>query len=173
MALGFVTILNLRDGGSIDLRFPEKIRNDDAINYEEQDVAGGVKPLDYANRNPQEIVLDNLVLDNTLTNKSVEPELQKLRKLCETDPKHGDPPPLQLVTAGWDARVRLTNLSVERERHTSSGECLRARLQITFKELRKERQSLTFTAQPGGKPETRSKTRKRNPKRREKRGRTR
>lgn len=129
------TIINLRDGGDVRLLFPEEITTDDRANWNAADVASGVKPLSFGNTEPQQITIDNLCIDYTRTNESVENEIETLRKWMRPNARNGSPPDLQVITAGWQARVVLSGLNVRRNFFTKEGVCIRAYLSLTFDEL--------------------------------------
>jgi hypothetical protein len=133
---GSLTIVNLRDGGSLKLRFPAEINTDDRTNWNSYDVAGGLKPLSFANVEPQNISFDDLVLDNSIIQESVEPTIEKLRGwMRPRSERDGSPPQLQIATVGWSQRAVLTSLQVRREFFTPAGTCIRAYLQISFEEI--------------------------------------
>lgn len=142
---GKLVILNLRDGGNIKLRFPEQVSSEDAVSYEESDVAGGLAPLSYINSQPQETTLEKLLIGNPVGSDSVEPEIKKLRDWMRPREGEGSPPPLQIVAQDWTMRGVLVRLSTNREFFTPQGVCIRAYLTLTFREIP------GLTAQTGGK----------------------
>ncbi len=129
------SIINLRDGDEIDLLFPEEINTDDRTNWEEADVAGGLKPLFFANADPQKITIRELCVDHTRTNNSVEPVIETLRSWMRPKERESAPPPLELITAGWKQKGVLSELGVKRQFWTKDGVCIRAYLDLTFNEL--------------------------------------
>lgn len=129
------SIINLRDGGEVRLLFPEEITSEDRTSWETADVAGGVKPLSFANSEPQKITINDLCMDNTRTNASTEPDIKTLRSWMRSDERNGSPPALQIVTSGWQQRVVLSELSVKRSFFTKEGVCVRAYLSLTFDEI--------------------------------------
>ena len=131
---GFL-IINLREGGSVKLLFPNEISSDDRTNWEAAEVAGGVKPLAFANVEAQKITIEEVTLDNTRTNQSVEPTIEKLRSWMRSSAATGSPPPLQIITTGWQQRCVLSGLTVKRAFFTKPGVCIRAYLSLTFDEL--------------------------------------
>lgn len=133
---GNLTIINLRGGGIIKLQFPKEIGTDDRSNYEAADVASDLKPLSFANAEPRRIVLDELVLDNTRTNASVEPTILTLRSWMRPKTGEGSPPELQIVTVDFSQKCVLTELSAKRTFFTKPGVCIRAYLQLSFDELK-------------------------------------
>lgn len=134
---GNVTIINLRDGGSLKLQFPEEIGSEDRANWNGVDVANILKPLLFANTEPQKLTLQNLVIDNsTKGNGSVEPSIAALRSWMRAKEGESSPPPLQVITGGFQQRVVLTELNARREFFTPEGICIRVYLNLTFEELK-------------------------------------
>lgn len=132
---GNLTIINLRDGGSLQLQFPEDINSEDRTNWESVDVAGTVKPLFFGNSEPRRYSFDDLCIDNTHSRESVEPVISKLQSWMRADDRNSSPPQLQIVTSGFNQRVVLTELSVRRDFFTPDGICLRVYLGMKFEEL--------------------------------------
>lgn len=147
--LSNLQLFNLDDplgGGDFEFRrFPREISTDDQTNWEEQDVAGSVKPLLYANVEPQKIEIQEVWLDSA-TNESVLPDIERLRALMRPG-RNGAPPRLQLVCGDWSAVVVLRSLKAERTRFTSANVQTRARLSLTFCEVQYE------APRPGNRPE--------------------
>lgn len=129
------TILNLRDGGEIKLLFPQEVNTEDRANWHDVDVAGGVKPLFFANVEPQKITISELCIDNTQTNESVEPTIEKLRSWMRPKERQSSPPVLQILTVGWQQRCVLSGLNVKRSFATKPGVYIRAFLTLTFEEV--------------------------------------
>jgi hypothetical protein len=142
---GSVTIVNLRDGGQMKLQFPKEINTEDRANWEAADVASDLKPLSFANNDPQQITLEELVLDKTRTNASVEPEIETLRSWMRAKKGEGSPPELLVATVGWNQKCVLTDLSVRRTFFTPDGVCIRAYLQVVFGELKQSGRSIGNT----------------------------
>lgn len=156
-------ILNVRSGERVSLWFPERLTSSDSINFESLDVAGGAKPAFYANREAQEIELENLTIDGTGTNKSIEPLIEQILNWRETDSRFGSPPPLQILTADSALKVVLTSASIEREFYSPEGVCLRARVSLTFTELREVRRRLSNPVAVNPATAPKSTPRRRNP----------
>lgn len=142
MVQGKLTIINLLTSARITLPlFPTEIDTQDSANWEEIDVASGVKPVVYGNRQPQEISFE-AVFDNTRTNNSIEPDVQKLRELLMTKVEvnavrnSNSPPPVQILTAGFQQRCVLKDLKVTRNFFTKAGVAIRANIGLTFLEFR-------------------------------------
>lgn len=144
---GNVTIINLRDGGSMKFQFPKNIKSDDRTNWESADVANGLKPLFYANSEPQRILFDDLCIDNSHTNESVEPTIIKLRSWMRSDDRNSSPPTLQIVTSGFNQRVVLTELSIKRDFFTPAGICIRVYLSMKFEEIPSNGMGIDVTPQ--------------------------
>lgn len=144
---GNLTIINLRDGGSIKLQFPEEIRTEDRTNWESPGVANALKPLLFANVEPQKIDIQDLCIDNTTkSNESVEPTIAKLRSWMRSG-ERSSPPVLQLVTVGFQQKVVLTELQARRQFFTAQGVCIRVYLSMTFEELKSSGLQLDVTPQ--------------------------
>lgn len=134
---GKLTIYNLRDGGEVRLHFPEEITTSDRTNWNGADVANALKPLLFANVEPQKISLKDLCIDNTRTNESVEPTIARLRSWMRAGgERESSPPPLQIITVGFQQRVILSELSARRQFFTTEGICIRVYLTMSFEELR-------------------------------------
>lgn len=117
--------------------FPTEIASEDGANWEQQDTMGGVKPLMYANRNPQQITIDELWLDRTETNESVTPDIEDLRSLMR-EAIYGarTHPPLLLFACGdWKQKCVLQSLSVKRQFFSKDGIPLRAQVSLTLLEV--------------------------------------
>lgn len=136
MATGQLTIINLTGGGTfVFKRFPAEIGTEDAANWETIDVSGGTKPLFFGNNEPQEVTIEDVMIDNTDTNQSIEPELEQLRALMQPSGNSGTPPALQIMTAGFKQRVVLKGLRIARNFFTPAGVAIRAQLGLTFTEV--------------------------------------
>ena len=134
---GNITIINLRDGGSVKLQFPEDITSDDRANWNGADVANALKPLLFANAEPQKVSFSDLCIDNTTkNNESVEPTIAKIRSWMRAGERDSSPPPLQIVTVGFQQRVVLTELNTKRQFFTPEGVCIRVYLTMSFQELK-------------------------------------
>ena len=136
MATGQLTIINLTGGGTfVFKRFPAEIGTEDSANWETVEVSGGTKPSFFANNEPQEISIDDVMIDNTDTNQSIEPEIEQLRDLMKPSGSAGAPPALQIMTAGFKQRVVLKSLSATRNFFTPAGVAIRASLRLQFTEI--------------------------------------
>lgn len=141
-----IVLVNLEDSESYVFQFfPNKVSTDDQTNWQPQDVMAGVKPLQYANREPQRIEMPDVLLDGSDTGESVEPDIKTLRSLMAE--KAGDVPPTLLYICGRDQRrVVLVGLRIDRELFSQQGEPLRARASLTLLEQhRVERVTVTAT----------------------------
>jgi hypothetical protein len=115
--------------------FPERIRTSDRANWTAQETTIGVKPLFYGNREPIQISVDELILDNTESNISLRADLEDLRYLVTEVEQKGTPPPLLAVWGENRVRCVLTDLSIEEEEFTQEGEPLRARIRLELLQL--------------------------------------
>jgi hypothetical protein len=144
---GNLTIINLRGGGAVKLQFPEEITSEDRANWNGADVANALKPLLFANVEPQKISISDLCIDNTRTNESVEPQIAKLRSWMRAGERDSSPPPLQIITVGFQQRVVLTELRARRQFFTPVGVCVRVYLTMTFEELQSAGVQMEVTPQ--------------------------
>ena len=145
---GTIQLINLRQGGAVKLLFPENINTSDRANWESADVAGGLKPLSFANSEPQKIRFDEILLDNTRTdriNQSVEQTIEKLRTWMRPAQGDGAQAELQIITAGWKQKCVLSSLEVKRGSFTKAGVCLRAYLSLEFDELKDDNRNIGGT----------------------------
>lgn len=131
---GFSIINLTAGGGEVKLIFPEEVNTEDRSNWESVDVANALKPLFFANIEPQKITIDKLCIDNSHSLESVEPVIAKLRNWMRVKERESAPPVLQILTAGWQQRCVLTGMSVKRSFWTNNGICIRAYLNLTFEE---------------------------------------
>ncbi len=144
-----LALINLESGDAWVFQFfPERHSSDDRANWYPQDVSRGTKPLMYANREPQRIIMNNVLLDATDTGQSLTEEIEELRSLLsETD--HGTPPTLRLICGDWQRRVVLEDLGVETEMSDRDGKPLRVRLNMTFVEHTLIERVTSRTVEPG------------------------
>lgn len=129
------TLINLEGGDVIEFaHFPPAIETEDEANWNEQDVPSRAKPLVYANRNPQQVIIDDLLLDRTDNHQSIVPLIKQLRNLIlEID---GAPPALMICAGNWKQRVVLQHVQVRMEMFApASGSPTRARVSLTFREI--------------------------------------
>lgn len=134
-----IQIVELHRNNSIEIPFPEKITRSNRTNWESADVAFGLKPLSYANREPEEITLENITLDTSATTQeSVETVIGKLRDLMKESGGTSDrlpPPPLVVFLADRQFRCVLTEMRISNDFYTKQNVCIRAVLTLTFQEL--------------------------------------
>lgn len=138
------------DGDFEFRRFPRSIDSSDKANWEQLDVAGFVKPLSFANGDPQVIEIPEAWLDNTDTGASVLPEVERLRRLMRRAEGQDAPPALRLVCGDWTADVVLVELRAERVRFTGENVQTRAKVSLTFWEVRGAREA---SREPGNRPQ--------------------
>lgn len=131
-------------------RFPRAIDSVDKANWERLEVAGFVQPLAYANSDPQTIEIAEAWLDNTDTGASVLPDVERLRKLMRRAEGQDTPPALRLICGDWTADVVLVELRAERVRFTGENVQTRAKLSLTFWEMRGAREA---SREPGNRPQ--------------------
>ncbi|HEV7701369.1 MAG TPA: hypothetical protein VGO43_14150, partial [Pyrinomonadaceae bacterium] len=123
--------------------FPAEARLEDRANWEPQDLAGGKKPLFYGNRDPQRISVQELYLDNTMTDRSLKTDLDDLRTLMDEVDGKGTPPALLAIWGDHKERCVLEELCVEEVMFNSEGECTRAKISIQLLELQPEGEGTT------------------------------
>jgi phage protein U len=132
------TITNLFSNGHFIFKyFPREISTEDAVNWEAQNTTVGTKPLSYANREPQRIVIDELWLDQSDTNSPITTILEELRSLLEVDTLKGSPP-LLIINGGGinnEGAVVLEKLTIKQTFFTPEGKPLRASVGLTFLEV--------------------------------------
>lgn len=131
-------------------RFPRQIDTRDQANFEKHDVASFVKPLSYANTEPQVIEIPEAWLDDSDVGASVLPDIERLRALMRRAEGRTAPPTLLLICGEWEATVVLTEMRAERTRFTAENRQTRARLSLTFMEVR---ETVAAAAPPGSRPE--------------------
>src|SRR5436309_843824 len=99
-AVATFELVNLDDptgaGDFIFYRFPRSIETQDRANYEQLDVAGFLKPLSFANTEPQVIEIPEAWLDQSDVGESVLPDVERLRALMRRAEGEDAPPALML-----------------------------------------------------------------------------
>jgi Contractile injection system tube protein len=125
-------------GGFVFQRFPAGVETSGRVNWQPQEVNVGVKPRCYANREPKQIKLDDLWLDNTDTNNSVTPDIEALYRLTEEVADKGRPPVLLAMWGDRSERCVLQDLTVAEQLCLSDGTPIRARVGITLIQFQEE-----------------------------------
>ncbi len=132
------TLINLYSTGVFSFQyFPTDVTTEDGANWEAHDVTHGIKPLSYANREPQRITF-NAWLDHSAANESIQPVIDELRLLMSDNGPEGTPAPLLLVCGDWRERVVLERLHVKRTLFNSDNLAIRAEVSLTLAELAEE-----------------------------------
>jgi hypothetical protein len=131
-------------------RFPRSINSADKANWEQLDVQGFVKPLSFANNDPQVIEIPEAWLDNTATGASVLPDVERLRRLMRRALGQDAPPALRFICGDWTADVVLVEVQAERVRFTGENVQTRVKLSLTFWEMGGAREA---SRAPGDRPE--------------------
>jgi hypothetical protein len=112
--------------------FPTEIATTGRANWRPQEVAHGVKPLLYENREPRRLEFPELWLDNSLTGESVAPEVEQLMGLLE-ESREGWPPPLAALWGDRQERVVLEEVKVtEVAPFKEDGVAVRAKVALTL-----------------------------------------
>jgi phage protein U len=117
--------------------FPTEIRTNSRANWSAQDTIHGVKPLQYANREPKRINVDDLWLDGTLKNRSIRQDIQELLSLQE-ETERGTPPILGVVYGDYQQRVVLEEIDIRETLFLRPGEPSRALVSLTLIEVQAE-----------------------------------
>ena len=125
-------------GGFLFTRFPTVIGTNARANWQVQEVTIGTKPLFYANREPRQIRVDDLLLDNTATGDSVTPDIDALFRLMEELEDKGRPPALLARWGDREERCVLTELTVSEEFFNLDGTPIRARIGITLLQFQED-----------------------------------
>ncbi|MBX6772797.1 MAG: hypothetical protein IRY83_13785 [Chloroflexi bacterium] len=128
-------LVNLTRASTIEFdRFPGRIQTRAQVNWDGQDVTIGMRPLFYANREPRELLVEDLWLDGTLRNASIQPQLAELEALAD-EGERGTPSVLLAQWGDEQYRCVLRSVELERVRFAPSGEPLRARVSLTLLEV--------------------------------------
>ncbi|HEX8747381.1 MAG TPA: hypothetical protein VF717_09280 [Pyrinomonadaceae bacterium] len=122
------------DEGDVGLPFPASIRTSDRNNWEMADTIGGVKPPQYANREPQKISFDECWLTTVGTNLSLTEAIEHIRALMNQR-DNGTPPPLLMICGDWQVRCTLEELDIDRDAFTPENNQQRAKVSMTLFEL--------------------------------------
>lgn len=125
-------------GGFVFIRFPTGIETSARANWQAQEVTIGTKPLFYASREPRQIRVDDLLLDNTATGDSVTPDIEALLRLMEELENLGRPPALSARWGDREERCVLTDLTVSEQFFAFDGTPIRARISITLLQFQDE-----------------------------------
>lgn len=129
-------LINLTNQESFFFQFfPNENRTTDRANWNAQETTIGVKPLFYANREPRTLEFQELYLDNTETNESLTPDLNKLRDLMVEVAERGTPPPLLAVWGDRRERCVLQELTIEENFFNEDGIPLRARIGLSLMQI--------------------------------------
>lgn len=106
-------------------------------NWPEQDTTIGTKPLFYENRDPRRLTVQEVYLDRSDTGESITPQIEELMALqdeiCE-----GTPPPVLVLWGDRQERTILEEIRVEEIFHARPGHPIRARVNLTFKEIQED-----------------------------------
>lgn len=125
-------------GGFIFIRFPTAIGTSARANWQVQEVTVGTKPLYFANREPKQIRVDDLLLDNTATGDSVTPDIEALFRLLEELEGKGRPPALLARWGDREERCVLADLNVSEEFFNFDGTPIRARISVTLLQFQED-----------------------------------
>ena len=120
--------------------FPSGIESSARANWQAQDVTVGTKPLYYGSREPRQIRLDDLWLDNTDTGDSVTPDIETLFRLMEEVEGKGRPPALLAMWGDRQERCVLTDLTVFEQFFLFEGTPIRARVSLTLLQFQEDTQ---------------------------------
>lgn len=141
--LGQFVLVNLEGPGSFVFDFfPAEIQTSRRAAWEPQEVTIGTKPLFYGNRDPKRIVVNEVWLDRTALNESIEPEIRALFALQDEIPKLGRPPALQAIWGDRSERCILEEVVINEQWFSPKGEPQRATVTLHLLELQPERESV-------------------------------
>ncbi|MGB7923448.1 MAG: hypothetical protein WCF57_09405 [Pyrinomonadaceae bacterium] len=153
--------------------FPTNIKTNGRANWEALDVSSGMKPLQYSNRDPLRFTIDDALLDESDTNRSLRDEVEWLLRLLDISEgetvttwssgryeiggvrqygarsSSADTPPILLLAYGDNLeaqrRVVLEEIQVTEEMFAPDGNLIRVRLSLTFVEIQHEAPQLQPT----------------------------
>jgi hypothetical protein len=139
-------LINLEGVGSFFFDFfPREIQTVNRANWEQQDTTIGVKPLFYANREPQRISVPEVFLDSTDAQQSIVGEIAALQELLLEIPKFGRPPALLASWGNEEHRVILEELTINRRWFSGDGNPQRASVSLQLLQLQEQRESTDVT----------------------------
>ena len=144
--LGQFVLINLEGKGTFvfDL-FPREIQTSRRVVWEPQDVTRGTKPLFYGNREPKRITVNEVVLDGTELNVSIEPEITALYALQNEDAVLRRPPVLLAVWGDRQERCVLEEVSIIEKFFSPDGEPLRAVISLQLVEVQEQGEATGVT----------------------------
>jgi hypothetical protein len=143
---GNFVLTNLEGEGSIIFeRFPGNIGTEARANWQGQDTNVGMKPLFYANREPRQIKIEDLLLDKTDINASITPDIEALFKLMDEIPNKGRPPVLLATWGDRKERCILESASINEVFCMGDGTPMRARVTLTLVQFQDEPNPNGFT----------------------------
>ncbi len=111
--------------------FPTEIETASEANWEPQNTTIGVKPLFYMNREPTSLTINDLLLDGSLSGKSITPQIKRLRALQEETAK-GTPSTLIALWGDRQETVVLKTLTIREQFFAPQGFPLRARVNLAL-----------------------------------------
>ncbi|MDX6692633.1 MAG: Contractile injection system tube protein [Blastocatellia bacterium] len=118
--------------------FPTGIDLESRANWNPRDTTIGVQPIDYANTAPLRITVDELLLDRSDTNISIESDLRRLLAFMAEDSKLGRPPTLVVIWGVWQETVVLESVFIKQKLFTLEGDPVRAYLSLTLIEFQED-----------------------------------
>jgi phage protein U len=134
------TLMNLESQGQIDFRyFPPSIATNRRANWEAQPVIRGTQPLQWSNRDPVRISINDLYLDKADINASIKPEIEELHALMN-ETERGTPPALLAMWGDEELHCVLEEIDIDRQMFMPTGEPLRARVSLRLIELQQPRE---------------------------------
>lgn len=142
--MSVLVLIDLTSQASYEFQyFPDNVRTQRRVNWRPQDTTIGTKPLMYESRDPKILSFQELWLDNSFTNESLNDVLEELESFTTDEIDGRGAPPPMLVTWG-DRKLRcvLQDLTVEEQFFTPEGNCIRARLSIELIEIQDEGQAV-------------------------------
>jgi hypothetical protein len=132
---GNFSLTNVHNGDTCLFQyFPTGINLESRVNWSAQDTTIGVKPLSYSNAEPLRVTIDELLIDRSVTNESIEQDIKRLLRF-QKETKEGRPPTLYVVWGNWQEVVVLEEVNIKQTFFTSDGDPIRAYLSITLLEM--------------------------------------
>lgn len=133
---GKFTLVNLCGGPTIEFKFfpTPPISLSGRVDWQEQEVTIGAKPLFYFNRSPHHVDVGELWIDQSDTGSSITPTIDSLKALQEPSCQ-GAPPPLLAIWGDRRERVVLDEFHVDEQFHLPSGVPIRAKITLGLKEI--------------------------------------
>lgn len=142
-----LVLIDLNSQASFEFQFfPSSLELEGGANWEQQNTAGGKKPLFYSNSDGTRLTFPELWWDSTDTGESLNPRMDELRGFCLDEQDDRGAPPSLLATWG-DAKLQcvLSRYRFVPEFWDGDGNPLRVRLDLEFLEIQDEGEATNLT----------------------------